>query len=344
MHSMTALASGLLALGLFSVNVYGHSHSNSEQTEKAAPTVSGDVTTVGAYRVFNAETANTLLDLDASIEPLADGFKWAEGPVWVESEGYLLFSDIPNNKVMRYHPERGVDVYLENSGFSNGLLVDHQNRLVLMQSVPRQVGVMDTSFSAAKSKYKPLASHYDGKKLNSPNDVTISAQGDLYFTDPPYGLAKGLQDPAKELPYQGVYRLSTEGDLALVDRELKYPNGIALYNNDQKLIVAVSDEADPSWYSYDVNADGSLENRAVFARSQDYQFEHRPEGLPDGLKEHSSGAIFATGPGGVWVFNQDGELATHISVVGPVANLAFDSNEDYLYMTANDRLLRLKLK
>ena len=296
------------------------------------------------YQVFDIETTNHLLDLDENIEQLADGFSWTEGPVWVESENYLLFSDIPNHTVMRYRPEHGVDVFLSDSGFSNGLLVNHENQLILMQSRARQIAIMDAPFANPKSNYLSLVSRYDGKMLNSPNDVTISANGDLYFTDPPYGLVKQLEDPAKELPFQGVYRLDTEGGLTLLDKELTFPNGIALYDSGKKIIVAVSDEAAPAWYSYDVEKDGSLKNKTVFAAVSDYQFEHRSEGLPDGLKEHSSGAIFATGPGGVWVFNSDGELASHISVVGPVANLAFDANEGFLYLTAKDRLLRLKLK
>ena len=245
---------------------------------------------------------------------------------------------------MRYRPEHGVDVFLEDSKFSNGLLINRDNELVLMQSRSRKIAIMNAPLSNPKPEYCSLVSHYNGKKLNSPNDITINTNGDLYFTDPPYGLEKQLEDPAKELPYQGVYRLTVDGELTLLDRELTFPNGIALYDGGKKLIVAVSDESNPSWYSYDLNSDGTLSNKSIFAVSNDYHFKRRAEGLPDGLKEHSSGAIFATGPGGVWVFNPDGKLTTHISVVGPVANLAFDSSERYLYLTANSRLLRLKLK
>ncbi len=310
-----------------------HSEPSQEQTTKR----------VGPYLIFDKQ-AEDLFDLEANVEELASGFIWTEGPLWLESQNCLLFSDIPNRKVMRYCPDKGLDTYLEDSGFSNGLILGNAGELVLMQSRSRRVASMTASLAEPKPDYKTLASHYQDKRLNSPNDVTMNKAGDLYFTDPPYGLPKQLDDPNKELSFQGVYRLSTDGKLTLLDSTLKYPNGIELIGDSKRVIVAVSDPENPSWYIYDVDESGLLSNRQSFASASDYTFERGPDGLPDGLKEHASGAIFATGPGGVWVFNSEGRLLAHLSVEGPVANLAFDASQKTLYLTAESKLLSVQLK
>ena len=297
-----------------------------------------------AYTLFN-QRVSMLLDINAEVEELATGFMWTEGPLWLKSQNCLLFSDIPNNKVMRYCPGSGVtDTYLSDSGFSNGLALNLSNELVLMQSRSRRIALMDAPLSQAKPSYQVLISQYQGKKLNSPNDVSLSRNGDMYFTDPPYGLPKQLNDPNKELTFQGVYKLSKSGELTLLDSDLKYPNGISFIDNYTRLVVAVSDPENPSWYLYDVTEHGLLTNKRQFASALKHSFKHSTEGLPDGLKQHTSGAIFATGPGGIWVFSSSAELLAHISIKGPVANLAFDESQNYVYLTAKDRLLRIKVK
>ncbi len=304
-----------------------------------------------AFSIFD-DQASSLFDLSNEVEELATGFIWTEGPLWLKSQNCLLFSDIPNSKVMRYCPgivdgsgsaNEGVDTYLSDSGFANGLILDHNGDLILMQSRSRRVAKMDASLNQPEPRYTTLASDYKGKKLNSPNDVSINANGDLYFTDPPYGLPEQLDDPSKELDFQGVYRLNVNGDLTLLDSQLKYPNGVLLVDNDTKLIVAVSDPDNPSWYIYDVDTNGLLENRREFASALDYKFKRGTDGLPDGLKQHRNGTVFATGPGGVWVFTTTGKLLAHLQIEGPVANLAFDESQDYVYLTSQDRLLRVKL-
>lgn len=202
---------------------------------------------------------------------------------------------------------------------------------------------MNAPLDRPEPNYSIISSDYGGKKLNSPNDVSLHANGDLYFTDPPYGLPQQLDDPNKELDFQGVFRLSVDGELTLLDSQLTYPNGILLINNDTQLMVAVSDPEQPSWYIYDVNGDGLLENRRIFAATKDYSFKRGPDGLPDGLKQHRNGTVFATGPGGVWIFSDTSKLLAHLPIEGPVANLAFDENYDYLYLTSQARLLRVRL-
>lgn len=274
---------------------------------------------------------------------LADGFTWVEGPLWLEEQNCLLFSDIPSHRVMRYCPDNGVDTYLADSGYSNGLILNEDGDLVLMQSRTRQVAKMEAALDKPAPNYTPLAATFEGERLNSPNDVTRASDGSLYFTDPPYGLEKQLEDPAKELAFQGVYRLTRDGKLTLQDKTLKYPNGIQLLNDEKQLIVAVSDPEAPAWYIYDVNEKGQLSNQTLFANANNLDFQRADVGLPDGLKQHSNGTVFATGPGGVWLFSPTGELLAHIGVDRPVANLALDTDESTLYLTAQDRLIALKL-
>lgn len=299
---------------------------------------------LSSIRFFETEAA-TLLYKDSKVTELATGFAWLEGPLWLKRQGCLIFSDIPSHRVMRYCPETGLDTYLSESGYSNGLILNNSGKLVLMQSRSRRVAEMRAPLDAPAPFYKTLASHYNGKKLNSPNDVARAMNGALYFSDPPYGLPQQLADPTKELPYQGIYKLSPKGDVTLLDDSITYPNGILLTESDKKLIVAVSDKKDMSWYQYNVEVDGALRDRTKFASVSDYDFERGTEGLPDGLKAHSNGTIFATGPGGVWVFTENGTLLAHINIVGkPVSNLAFNSDETIVYLTAKDTLLSVQLK
>lgn len=290
------------------------------------------------------ERANALLSADTSVEVLGEGYGWSEGPVWVKEGGYLLFSDIPNHRVHKYVPGEPVSVYLEDSGFSNGLLINHDNELVLMQSRMRGVAKMQAPLLEPKAQYMALTERFEGKRLNSPNDVALYKDGSLYFTDPPYGLPKQLDDPEKELDFQGVYRLDAQGQLSLLDKTLSFPNGIAFSRDYRALYVAVSDPKAARWYRYDVGEDGSLSGRTILFDASDLIGQENIQGLPDGLKVHSSGMIFATGPGGVFVFDQDGKVIAKIRTPFATANCAFSADEKVLYMTAHKYLLAVKLK
>lgn len=307
----------------------------------------GAMAKLGSEFVFDGQIVNE----GTALEILADGFIWSEGPLWVEKTQCLIFSDIPNNRVNQYCPANNGDgaltVYLANSGKSNGLAFDHQGKLLLMQGELRQVGLMDAALSKPQSLYEAKATHFEGKRFNSPNDLTVSRSGEIYFTDPPYGLKGGLDDPAKELPFQGVYKLNpSSGKLMLLDDQLTYPNGIALAEGEKQLVVAVSDPERPAWYRYDINEDGTLENRKLMLDARDYQAADPAyqQGLPDGLKRHSSGVFFATGPGGVWIFDINGTLLARIMVPNrPVANIAFNADQSAIYLTAASTLQRVEL-
>lgn len=300
----------------------------------------------GVYTIYD-EKALELLDLSEPITTLGSGFKWAEGPLWIKESSYLLFSDIPNNRIVKYSPRDGLSDYLNPSGFSNGLVRDGDD-LVLMQSRSRSVSRLTSAFSpqnvdsvANASAISPMVSKYQSKRLNSPNDVALHSNGTLFFTDPPYGLPKQMDDPSKELSFQGVYRLSKSGELTILDDEITFPNGIALSPKQDMLYVAVSDENAPIWYQYELDNQGNRVKKSVFFVPQKSINEH---GVPDGLQVHSSGVVFATGPSGVWLIDEDKTLLAHIEMAGFTANLAFDDSEQNLYLTAADELRVLKLK
>jgi gluconolactonase len=292
---------------------------------------------------------SALVPVDARIEKLAEGFAWSEGPVWRRSGGYLLFSDIPKNTVYRWKEAEGIAVFLRPAGYtgstppgrelgSNGLTFDAQDRLVMADHGNRRIARIDDSNFTKTT----LAERYDGKRLNSPNDLVYRSNGDLYFTDPPYGLDGNDKSPAKELPFNGVYRLTPAGELTLLTKELTFPNGIAFSPDERTLYIAVSDPAHAVWMAYDVAVDGTLARGRVF-------FDATPlvrkglKGLPDGMKVDRRGNLFATGPGGVLVFTPAGEHLGTIVTGQATANCAFGDDGSTLYITADKQLLRIRL-
>lgn len=290
-----------------------------------------------------------LVPRDARLEKLAGGCKWTEGPVWVPAGGFLLFSDIPNNVVNKWQEGQGISAFLKPSGYagtapftgrepgSNGLLLDKDGNLLLCEHGDRRVTRVDM-----KTKKKTaLADRYQGKRLNSPNDLVFHSNGDLYFTDPPYGLPKHYDDPARELDWCGVYRLKPDGTLTLLTKEMTRPNGIGLSPDEKTLYVANSDPKLAIWKAFPVKEDGTLGPSRVFFDATKW-FGKKP-GLPDGLKVDQAGNLFATGPGGVLVFAPDGtHLGTLLTGV-PTANCAFGGDGTTLYVTANHDIARIKL-
>jgi len=287
-----------------------------------------------------------LVPLDAKLEKLAEGFVWSEGPVWIRDGGFLVFSDVPQNTVFKWKEGEGIGEFLKPSGYtgstarggepgSNGLTVDSKGRLVLCEHGDRRVARLE------KNRTKTtLADKYLGKRLNSPNDLAYRSNGDLYFTDPPYGLEGANKDPKKELPYNGVYRLSKNGKLTLLTGELTYPNGIAFSPDEKTLYVAVSDPKLAIWMAYDVKPDGTIANGRIFFNATSKVKEGN--GLPDGLKVDKSGNLFATGPGGVFVFTPAGKHLGTIDTGQPTGNCAWGDDGSTLYIMANHYLSRIK--
>lgn len=283
------------------------------------------------------------VSLHAVVEKVAEGFGFVEGPVWTK-DNTLLFSDLPANAVMRLAPGRQAEVFRRPSGYtgsetrpkgshigSNGLTFDREGRLILAEHGDRRVTRLEKS-----GLITVLADRYDGKRLNSPNDVVVKSDGSIYFTDPPYGLPGQLTDPAKELPYSGVYRI-VDGKVQLLAQDLPFPNGLAFSPDERYLYVASSDNAKRLWMRYDVRADGSLGAGSVF---YDVAGE-TAAGLPDGLKVDAAGNLFATGPGGVVIISPAGRLLGRIEMPESPANVGWGDDGRTLYMTARTSVYRV---
>jgi gluconolactonase len=288
-----------------------------------------------------------LIPPGAVIEKLAEGFDWSEGPVWLPGDGCVLFSDVPRNTVHKWKVGAGVSVFLKPSGYtgqpmpgqrepgSNGLTLDAGGRLVLCEHGDRRVARLEKD-----GRKTTLAGRFEGKRLNSPNDLVFKSNGDLYFTDPPYGLPKLNNDPAKEIPFNGVYRLAKDGTLTLLTKEMTFPNGLAFSPDEKTLYVANSDPQRAIWMAYDVKPDGTLANGRVFFDAT--AMRKGRKGLPDGMKVDCRGNVFATGPGGVLIFSPDGKHLGTLNTGEATANCAWGDDGSTLYITADMFLCRVK--
>lgn len=300
----------------------------------------------GQGKILRADPAiNQIVPPAAQIEKLAGGFGFTEGPVW-RRDGSLLFSDIPNNCIHKWTPDGKVTLFRKPSGYdgtdappgafigSNGLTLDKQGRLIICEHGNGRVTRLERD-----GKLTVLAARYQGKRLNSPNDAVYRSDGALYFTDPPYGFVKQDDDPKKELKFNGIYRLAG-GKLQLLSTELSRPNGLGFSPDEKYLYVANSDPARKIWMRFEVKPDGTLANGKVF-----FDVTGRAEdGLPDGLKLDQKGNLYATGPGGVWIFSPEGK---HLGTIQPPetpANCAWgDADGRTLYLTARTGLYRIRL-
>ncbi len=294
-----------------------------------------------------------LVSKDAKAEILAEGFTWSEGPLWIEKHKMLLFSDVKENKIYKWTAEKGKELYLNPSGYtgtiprggelgSNGLGLSNDGKLVICQDGNRQVVIMDAPLDKPEPKFKALATNYNGLKFDSPNDLTFMSNGDIYFTDPPYGLEKNVGDPLKEAPYQGVYRISKNGKVTLLTKEISRPNGIALFPGEKRILIANSDPAKPHWYVYDLDKNGLLTNEKIFFTAE--MPKNGYSGVPDGLKIDKQGNVFATGPGGIFVLNSSGKLLGKIEVDDLASNCSFSADQKTIYVTNNRRVIKIALR
>lgn len=287
-------------------------------------------------------------------EIIAQGFGWTEGPVWIPEQNILLFSVIPANSIFQWSEKEGAKLYLKPSGYtdttkrggevgSNGLLIDKKGHLILCQHGDRRIAEMDASIDKPEPKYISVIDNWNGKRFNSPNDAVIDTRGNLFFTDPAYGLEHGFEDPSRELKFAGVFKFSPDGKLSLLTDKMSAPNGIGLSPDETKLYVANSGEGDLAvWMEYRFKKDGSLDSGRLFHSAA---LEKKTEkGSPDGLKVRSDGIIFATGPGGVWVFSPEGEHLGTVKTGQATSNCALDNKGKYLYITADSYIMRIKLK
>jgi len=290
-----------------------------------------------------------LIPKNAQIELLAAGYKWTEGCVWNRKAGYLLYSDIPNNRVVKWSAKDGTADFLKPAGYtgtakftgeepgSNGLAYDRGGTLWLCQHGDRRIAKL-----GADGKFVTVVDKYMGKRLNSPNDLVFANNGDLYFTDPPYGLPGNVKDPNKELDFQGVYRYSAKGELTLLTKEMTRPNGIGLSPDEKTLYVANSDPEAALWKAFPINADGTLGASKVIHDATKDVAASPNKGLPDGLKVDAKGNIFATAVNGVYVFSPDFKFLGRIVTNDKTANVGWGDDGTVLYLCTNDKLTRIK--
>ncbi len=329
----------------------------------ADPSAEARLETLGELEAWEVGLGG-LIPADAKVEVIAEGFEWAEGPVWLPDEGSVLFSDVPTNRIYRWSEAGGLDVWMQGSGYtgqvprggepgSNGLFMDGAGHLVLAQHGDRRIARLisprsEGPFAAGEARFETLADHFQGKKFHSPNDLVISRAGEIFFTDPPYGLEGGSDGPGRELGFQGVYYrpAGAESTVQLLTDELSRPNGIALSPDERTLYVANSDPERALWMAYPLSDDQKLVKKLgegrVFHDATERVGDADP-GLPDGMAVDAAGHVFATGPGGVWVFDPQGKPLGLVRLPVPSANCTFGGADgSTLFITADSYLLRLR--
>jgi gluconolactonase len=291
---------------------------------------------------------DALIAPDARVERVAEGFDWSEGTVWDRAGDRLLFSDVPENVVHQWTKEGGASVFLKPSGYtgtvgrggepgSNGLTFDRDGSLILAQHGDRRVARLK-----ADGSFETLADRYEGKRFNSPNDVVVKSNGDVYFTDPPYGLLGEKMDQGKELDFNGVFRRSADGKVTLLTREVSFPNGLAFSPDEKTLYVACSDFKRAVWMAYPVAEDGTLGTGKVFADAT--AAVGKVKGLPDGLKVDDKGNVFATGPGGVLIFSPEGKHLGTLATGEACGNCAWGEDGTVLYIASDMYIGRIQTK
>ncbi len=305
--------------------------------------------TIGKLEKFDP-ALDQLIAPDAKMEVLANGFTWTEGPVWRsdDSGGHLLFTDIPRNGIFKWHPKTGITLFMQPSGYTgvtyyglepgaNGLLLDADGNLVMCEHGDRRVSVLTPGGGK-----RTLVDNYQGKRLNSPNDGVLKSNGDIYFTDPPYGLPNRENDSRRELDHFGVYRIARDGKLTLLTTELQRPNGIGFSPDEKTLYVAQSDPKRAIWMAFTVKADGTLEPGKVMHDATDSV--GKMPGLPDGLSVDQGGNVWASGPGGIWIFSPAGKLLGRLNTGERTSNCCFGEDGSTLFITADSNLVRVKTK
>ena len=337
MHTRFAILTTLVLLA----QVAGTSLTTHAQTPKR---------TLGKIERFDSQL-DSLLGADAKLEILADGFTWTEGPVWMgdTANGHLLFSDIPRNTTFKWTAKDGIQLFMNPSGYtgvtyyglepgSNGLLKDLDGNLVSCEHGDRRVSVLTPGGGK-----RTLADNYQGKRLNSPNDGVLKSNGDIYFTDPPYGLPMRENDSRRELDHFGVYRIAKkDGSLTLLTTELQRPNGIGFSPDEKTLYVAQSDPKRAIWMSFAVAADGTIGKGTLF---YDATAEvGKMPGLPDGLSVDRQGNLWASAPGGIWIFSKEAKLLGRIHTGERTSNCGFGEDGSTLFVTADSYLCKIQTK
>lgn len=319
------------------------------------PNQSQEVKTTGSIERIDP-SVNALIDENATIEIIAEGYDWSEGPLWIDAQKMLLFSDVPQNKIYKWTEEKGAELYLEPSGYtgagptqstepgSNGLILSKDGKLVLCQHGDRRMAVMNSDIGSPSASFTSLADNFQGNKFNSPNDAVFRSNGDLFFTDPPYGLPKrgNSEDSTKQIPFQGIYKVTPTGEVTLLVDSITRPNGIAFTPDEKTLIIANSDPKKPIWYAFDLGENDSVTNARIFYDAT--ELSKTQKGGPDGFKIDKQGNLFASGPGGVCIFNSTGQLIGQLKLDERASNVALADDDKTLFVTNDMYVLRVKMR
>jgi gluconolactonase len=311
--------------------------------------LSSQVTTNNDISVFD-DTVLSIISKNAKIEILADSFIVAEGPLWDSNKNRLIFTDVRQNKIFTWDEKSGVKEYISPSGstgyapsFSdggigaNGLAFDKNGNIILCQHGDRRLALI-LNVKSKNPEFTTIVDNFKGKRFNSPNDLAISRKGDIYFTDPPYGY-KNFSDKYREINFNGVYKYSKNGEVSLISKDMSRPNGIALSLDEKYIYVNNSDpENDPKILRFKTS---NFEEKLFFDGTE---LSKKYPGGFDGLKLHSSGNIFTTGPNGILIISPKGKLLAIINYGKKITNCNFDDKEEYLYVTGFDDISRIKLK
>lgn len=293
---------------------------------------------------------DALVPQDARIEKLAEGFGWAEGPVWIAAGGYLLFTDVPGNRMWKWSDSAGLELFLDPSGGvnpdpaiwreagANGLYPDGPGTILVADTGNRMIARLDL---ATKTR-TPLATHFEGRRLSTPNDVVRTRAGILFFTDPPYGFRKGDAAEQREQTFNGVYRVAMDGKVTAIEKNLTRPNGVALSPDERTLYVTQSEPRRAVIMAYTLDANANVTGSRLFHDATDLAAAGA-QGLPDGLTVAADGTLFLGAPGGVLILSKEGKRLGRISTGKGIANCEFGDDGRTLYMTSSDMLARIRL-
>lgn len=304
------------------------------------------------YLVVLDPLFNELVSPDTKIEVIASGHTWTEGPVWIPYQQCLVFSDVPRNIAYKWTEAKGEEEYLNPSGYtgekprgggkgSNGLTLDNEGNLILCKSGDREISRLGSSTENSVPIFETIADQYEGKKFNSPNDVVVDEKGNIYFTDPNYGLDKD-EPSAKEMDYEGVFRISPKGEVTLLTKSWPTPNGIGISPDGKTLYVANS--VPSKLIALDLQEDGSATNERVIFDATALWEKSIAKQRPDGMAVNKDGIIFLTGPDGVLLFSPAGKHLGSIKTDKKTSNCTFNEDETVLYVTCDDLVLRVKLR
>jgi len=328
---------------------------NDESPATTAATPEKQDALIGRVQLLDSSAAD-LVDSNAVVEVIGRHYIWSEGPLWVPASRMLLFSGVRENTIYRWNGSDTPVAYLTPSGYtdtafrdgengSNGLTLDKDGRLLLCQSGNRQVARLNSPLDSPRADFTVLAARYKGKRFNSPNDLVADSRNNIYFTDPIYGLPQHENDPTRELPFEGVYRIGSDGSVTLLIDSISRPNGIALSPDEKTLYVGSSDASHTRWYAYRLNEKGNVLNGGVFIDGDPLKEQATIKQGADGFKVDKKGNLFCSGPDGINIFSPAGKRLALIRIFNqPTSNCALNENNDVLFITADSLVLRVKIR